>query len=146
MCGKITLTGLKCEILLLIGIPTSKWFSMSFTKDLLGEWQVKNPAACGCLTLLPRVITCLYLVRVVKKVAPKWRGQWLSTVVELLNKWLFLFALGEVAGEVGKPPSSVLMALCSCCRRCLCCITLNACCYMGPGTAPLPLAWPLVQA
>lgn len=112
---------------------------------VLGKWQVKNPAGCGCLPLLPRV---LYLVRVVTKV-PRWRAQRLSTVVQFLNEGLLLFALtvlGEVAGEVGRPPSSVLMALCLWCWRCLCCIALNACCYTGLGTAPLPLAWPLGQA
>lgn len=67
---------------------------------VLGEWQVKNPAGCGCLPLLPRV---LYLVRVVTEV-PRWRAQRLSTVVQFLNEGLLLFALtvlGEVAGEWG---------------------------------------------
>lgn len=63
-----------------------------------------------------------------------------GTVVELLNECLFLFALtvfGEMAGDKVKPPISVLMALCSCCRGCLCCVALHACCCVVLDTAPL---------
>lgn len=117
-------------------------------RPVFGEWQVKNPTGCGCLPLLSHVITCVCTWwEWWKKQSPSEEDN--GTVVELLNEWLLLFALtvlGEVAGEEGEPPSSVLMALCSCCRRCLCCIALSACCCVGLGTAPLTPAWPLVQA
>lgn len=123
-------------------------FHESHKRLFFGEWQLKKPFGCGCLPVLSCVITCSYIDenKDGEKVIPKWRRRWYSCRAP---EWLFLFALtvlGEMAGDEVKPPTSVLMALCSCCRRCLRCVALNACCFVVLDTAPLFPAWFLVQA
>lgn len=98
-------------------------------------WLLTSPSPCNNM--------CLYLVRAVKKVVPKWRRQWLSTVVQLLIPVCSYSTRGSGwgGGEATKfcSDGSVLMLQKMLVLHCLQCMLLH-------GARHCSLAWPLVQA
>lgn len=131
-----------------LGFPLPSGFPWVSQKT--GAWWVAGKEPCWLwLLTFPSTSNnmCLYLMRVVKTVVPQWRGQWWGCrapeqmIVPVCSYSTWGSGWGGVEATKFCMDGSVLVLQKMLVLHCPQCMLLR-----GASTAPLPPAWPLVQA